>query len=161
VLGVFFLLLASLAALHAKERWPADNYIDSMAKGQFERARHFLDEQVQAGNPRAQNSLANLYYLGLGGPVDFVGAAKLYHTAAAQGFGAAQLNIGHLYKQGLGVSKNAERAFGWYTHANISNSTWAEYYMTQISVELTLTPLQMSTVKERWLKLDALVAEPL
>lgn len=161
VLGFLALLVVSLGALHAQERWPAENYIDSMARGQYTRARHFLEEQVLAGNPRSQNALANLYYLGLGGSVDFVGAANLYHSASSQGFGAAQLNLGHLYKQGLGVSKNAERAFAWYMHANISRSTWAEYYMSQISVELTLTPLQMNAVKERWRRLDTLVNEPL
>lgn len=161
VLGFLALLVASLGALHAVERWPAGNYRDSMAKGQYKLARHFLEEQVLAGNPKSQNALANLYYLGLGGSIDFVGAANLYHTAAGQGFGAAQLNLGHLYKQGLGVNRNAERAFGWYMHANISNSAWAEYYMSQISVELTLTPLQMNAVKERWRKLDSLFNEPL
>ncbi len=132
-----------------------------MASGQYEQAGEYLLEEVEKGNPQAQNALANLYYLGLGREADFRRAAELYHTAAKQGFAAAQLNLGHLYKQGLGVIKNAERAFGWYTHANIAGSPWAEYYQSQISVELTLTPLQMSEAKKRWLKLDALSAEPL
>lgn len=157
----FLSLVLALVAIYALARWPAGDYIDAMAKGQYARAADFLQPQVAQNNPQAQNALANLYYLGLGRKTDFRQAAELYHAAASEGFAAAQLNLGHLYKQGLGVVKDAERAFGWYTHANISGSPWAEYYQSQISVELTLTPLQMSVVKERWLKLDALAAEPL
>lgn len=143
------------------ERWPASNYVDAMAKGQFDRARSFLVPEVDAGNPQFLTALANLHYLGLGGEEDFEKAASLYHEAASQGYGAAQLNLGHLYKQGLGVRKSAERAFGWYIHAKIANDPWAEYYLSQLSVELTLTPLQMSVLKDRWHKLDALASEPL
>lgn len=143
------------------ERWPADNYIDAMASGQFDRARTYLVPEVEAGNPQYLTALANLHYLGLGGETNFEQAARLYHQAAVQGYGAAQLNLGHLYKQGLGVHKSAERAFGWYIHSKIANNPWAEYYLSQLSVELTLTPLQMSTLKDRWHKLEALANEPL
>ncbi|MFK7859915.1 MAG: tetratricopeptide repeat protein [Granulosicoccus sp.] len=154
-------LVLILSVLHARERWPANNYIDAMASGQFDRARSFLMPEVDAGNPQFQTSLANLHYLGLGGKTDFKKAAELYHKAASEGYGAAQLNLGHLYKQGLGVRKSAERAFGWYIHAKISDNPWADYYLSQLSVELTLTPLQMATLKDRWHKLDALANEPL
>ncbi len=155
------LLVAALGVLHVMDRWPASDYINAMAKGQFERARQFASPEARAGNPQYLTALANLHYLGLGGEADFSQAASLYHEAARQGYGAAQLNLGHLYKQGLGVNKSAERAFGWYVHAKIANNPWAEYYLSQLSVELTLSPLQMSVLKDRWLKLDALASEPL
>ncbi|MFK8079586.1 MAG: tetratricopeptide repeat protein [Granulosicoccus sp.] len=158
---VFCALVAMLGVLHAMERWPTSNYMDAMASGQYERARGFLAPEVDAGNPRFQTALANLHYLGLGGETDFEKAAELYHKAASEGYGAAQLNLGHLYKQGLGVRKSNERAFGWYIHAKISDNPWADYYLSQLSVELTLSPLQMSTLKDRWHTLDALAAEPL
>lgn len=158
---ILLCLLVTYGLLHAFERWPADGYIDAMAKGQFARARTFLAPEAELGNPQALTALANLHYLGLGGKADFKEAAQLYHTAASEAHGVAQLNLGHLYKQGLGVDKSTERAFGWYIHAKNANNPWAEYYLSQLSVELTLTPLQMSTLKERWLKLDALASEPL
>ena len=154
-------LVITLGILHAMERWPAGNYVNAMAKGQFDNARDFLVPEVSEGNPQALTAMANLHYLGLGGEKDFEKAAEIYHEAASKGYGAAQLNLGHLYKQGLGVRKSAERAFGWYIHAKISNDPWAEYYLSQLSVELTLTPLQMSVLKDRWFKLDALAGEPL
>jgi len=154
-------LVATLALLHANEYWPADNYVDAMAKGQYEDARQFLAEEVALGNPEAQTLLANLHYLGLGGEKDFQSAARLYHSAASKGYGKAQLNLAHLYNQGLGVNKDTERAYGWYVHADIANNPWAEYYLSQLSVELTLSPLQMSTLRDRWHKLEFLAAEPL
>lgn len=154
-------LLIILAAFYLSARIPASTYVDAMARGQYLRASKLLQPEVDNNNPRARNSLGNLYYLGMGVERNYRDAALLYHTAAGQGFAAAQLNLGHLYKQGLGVNKDAERAFGWYTQANISGSSWAEYYIAQLSSELTLTPLQMSTAKARWRKLDTLSAEPL
>ena len=158
---VLCLLVVALGILHARERWPAGDYINAMAKGQFDRAREFVSVEAEAGNPEYLTALANLDYLGLGGKTDFRQAATLYHLAASQGYGAAQLNLGHLYSQGLGVQKSAERAYGWYVHASIANNPWADYYLSQLSVELTLTPLQMSTLKERWHTLDSLASEPL
>lgn len=159
--AVLLTLCVSLGGLHLLKQWPSSDYIHAMATGQYSRAGEHLQPQLKANNPKAQNSLANLYYLGLGHEIDYPRAAKLYHAAATQGFGSAQMNLGHLYKQGLGVMKSAERAFAWYNQANIADHEWAEYYMSQISVELTLTPLQMSTVKTRWRKLSDLSAEPL
>lgn len=158
---VLIVLVLALGLLHAKELWPASNYSDAMANGQFQQARKFLAPEVQEGNPQSLTALANLHYLGLGGIKDFNQAAILYHQAASEGYGAAQLNLGHLYRQGLGVTKSAERAFGWYVHAKIANNPWAENYLSQLSVELVLTPLQMSVLRDRWLKLDALASEPL
>lgn len=150
--------LTAFKLLHER---PASSYADAMAKGQYNKASEFIKLQVNENNPQAQNALANLHYLGLGVAQNHGQAARLYHAAASKGFAAAQLNMGHLYRQGLGVPKNVERAFAWYVHSNISGNPWAEYYMSLLSVELTLTPLQMATTKERWQKLDQLAAEPL
>lgn len=160
--GILFVALpCTLALLHLIPMIPVDNYNDSMERGQYQQARQRLSPEVERGNPQARNALANLYYLGLGVEQDYRQAAALYHAAAAQGLAAAQLNLGHLYNQGLGVRKDTERAFGWYVHADIADSPWAEYYLSQLSTELTLTPLQMQSLKARWQKLDHLVAEPL
>lgn len=159
--GSLIVLLAILAAFYLSARLPASNYVDAMAKGQYLRASKLLQPEVDDDNPQARNALGNLYYLGMGVKRNYRDAALLYHAAASQGFAAAQLNLGHLYNQGLGVNKNAERAYGWYIHANIAGSPWAEYYITQLSSELTLTPLQMSAAKTRWRNLDQLSGEPL
>jgi len=142
-------------------RLPASNYINAMASGQYKRAAEHLNKDVSKGDPQAQNALANLYYLGLGQTSNYRRAAELYHAAAQQGYGPAQLNLGHLYKQGLGVIENAERALGWYVQASMAGSPLAEKYQSQLFAEHTLTPNHMSAVKEKWLILDLLAAEPL
>lgn len=160
-LALFVVMAVALVSFQLYKGWPAGSYTDAMAKGQYNKAREHLAEQVQEGNPEAITALANLHYLGLGGPADYPQALNLYHAAAVKGYGAAQLNLGHLYRQGLGINKNVERAFAWYVQANIANNAWAEYYMTQLSSELTLTPLQMATIKQRFSKLENLAKEPL
>lgn len=159
--AVFVALPALLVAFHLAQHYPASSYVDAMARGQYTRAESLLQAEMQKNNPSARSAMANLYYLGLGVNRDYRKAATLYHGAASQGYAAAQLNLGHLYMQGLGVGKDTERAFGWYVHADIAGSPWAEYYLSQLSSELTLTPLQMESVKNRWHKLDSLSAEPL
>ncbi len=159
--AVLMALLGVLAGIYLVDRLPASTYTDAMARGQYSHASKLLQTEVDNNNPQARNALGNLYYLGMGVERNYRDAALLFHTAASQGFAAAQLNLGHLYRQGLGVDKDVERAFGWYTHARIAGSPWAEYYVSQLSSELTLTPLQMSSARKRWLKLDALSAEPL
>lgn len=159
--AVLLALPCALAAIALFDARPANTHVEAMARGQYERAARLLQPEVALGNPAAQSALANLHNLGLGLVSNPRRAAELYHDAASQGHAAAQLNLGHLYRQGRGVQSDNERAFGWYVHADIAGSPWAEYYLGQLSSELTLTPLQMASAKKRWLKLPALVAEPL
>ena len=132
-----------------------------MAAGRFERAARALASAAEIGDPIAQTALGNLHYLGLGLERDPRRAAELYYAAARAGHAPAQINLGNLYAQGLGVPTDALRAFGWYRQADIHGSPAAEYYLRQISLEYTLSPLQQSTAAAKWERLDALVAEGL
>lgn len=132
-----------------------------MAKGQYRAARQFYTAASETGNPAAINSLANLFYLGLGTKQNFKHAAQLYFDAARKGHAGAQLNLGNLYKQGLGVKYDPVRAFAWYQMANIHGNPAAEYYQSQLAVEWTLSPLQIQTATEKWPTLPSLVAEGL
>jgi len=109
----------------------ADNSFTAMARGQYSLARRFYEQEVETGSPQAMNQLANLHYLG-------------------KGFAAAQLNLGHLYRQGIGVPQDPVRAFGWYGMSDVHGSPWAEQYMRLTAVEFTLTPNQISLAKESW-----------
>ena len=154
-------LPALLALLHALERPSVSTYVAAMADGQYRRAAELIRPAAQDNDTQAQNRLANLYYLGMGVELDYQEAARLYHAAASNSYAPAGLNLGHLYAQGLGVPRNTERAFAWYVHADIAGDPAAEYYISQLAVELTLTPLQMATLRERYKTLDLLAAEPL
>lgn len=158
--AVFLALPTVPGILALQDAWPARTPQQAMEKGQFERAAHLLQQTSNQNDPQAMVQLANLHYLGLGVERDPAAAATLYHAAASQGLATAQLNLGHLYRQGQGVERNSERAFGWYVHADIAGSEYAEYYLSLLSSELTLTPLQMDSARRRWQKLDSLLAEP-
>ncbi len=139
----------------------APSAYQAMALGQYSRAHDLYLEEAQSGNPSAQNALGNLYYLGLGVDLNYTSARDWYFAAAKSGFGDAQLNMGHLYKQGLGVAHDPVRAFGWYNQAHKHGDPAAEYYLTQITVEWTISPLMIDAAQTKWSKLEALVKEPL
>ena len=136
-----------------------DDAYAAMARGQFRRAFDFYQTTAETGDSNAMNSVANLYYLGLGVERDFGAANRWYRRAAEHGHAAAQINLGHLYKQGLGVVADPVRAFGWYNMAHIHGSPAAENFMTQIAVEHTLSPLMIESAMERWAKLPDLMNE--
>lgn len=155
------IFVAAIAALFWQIKQRADNSYVAMARGQYSLARHYYEEEVDSGSVQAMNHLANLHLLGLGTDKNIDVAAQLYLDASARGFGPAQLNLGHLYRQGIGVQKDALRAFGWYTMSDISGNPWAEIYLRQTAVEFTLTPNQIAQVNKNWPTLSAIVDEGL
>jgi len=158
---VVLLVIGSVAATIYYISQRADNAFTAMARGQYKLAHHFYKEEVDTGSPQAMNHLANLHYLGLGNESNLATAAQLYLDASSKGFAPAQLNLGHLYRQGIGVPQDPVRAFSWYIMSDIHGSPWAEQYMRHTAVEFTLTPGQINSAKESWPTLSALVKEGL
>ena len=105
---------------------PVDAY-SAMASGDYDVAAKYYEDAAVQGDQRARNSLANLYYLGLGVKRDYVRASELYFAAASAGVADAQLNLGHLFKLGLGVESDPMRAFAWYNIADRTGNPAAEY----------------------------------
>ena len=130
--------------------------ISAMASGDYDIAARYYEAAAVQGDQRAGNSLANLYYLGLGVKQDYTRASELYFAAASAGVADAQLNLGHLFKLGLGVDSDPMRAFAWYNMADRFGNPAAEYYMRQITQEWTLSPLQIDTALKKWSKLSEL-----
>lgn len=157
------LLIGSLifvaVAFFIYQRGLASNAREAMGFGQYSRAFEFYLVDAENGDGNAQNSVGNLYYLGLGIERDFDAANLWYRKAASGGHAAAQLNLGHMYKQGLGVVQDPVRAFGWYHMSNIYGNPTAEYHLTQISREYTLSPLMIESAIERWTKLSEILNE--
>jgi len=130
--------------------------ISAMASGDYDVAARYYEVAAVQGDQIARNSLANLYYLGLGVKQDYTRASELYFAAASAGVADAQLNLGHLFKLGLGVDSDPMRAFAWYNIADRFGNPAAEYYMRQITQEWTLSPLQINTALKKWSKLSEL-----
>lgn len=157
--GLALLLGALLTGGYLATR--ASDATSAMARGQYRLAAEYYAQAAANGDPAAATSLANLLYLGLGVEQDLPRAAALYQQAAGEGYSPAQLNLGHLYSQGFGVAPDSMRAFAWYRMSDIHGNPKAEYYLRQISLETTLTALQMSYIRDRWRTLDDLMAENL
>lgn len=74
-----------------------------------------IETSALAGDARAQHDLATLYISGADGlKVDYVRAAKWLEEAAFRDVANAQYNLGVLYHQGLGVSKDIPHAMALY-----------------------------------------------
>jgi hypothetical protein len=79
-------------------------------------------QDAEAGNPRAQTVVGEIYEKGLGVPPDYAAARGWYQKAADRGYAPAAMNLGHLYEEGLGVPKDKRQAGAWYAKAaGVSN----------------------------------------
>ncbi len=67
----------------------------------------------QKGDPRAQFTLAEMYFNGFGVEVEHREAYRWYQRAAENGHAPAQLQLGAMLAMGTGVDKNAADAYYW------------------------------------------------
>ncbi len=131
---------------------------DALDRGYYAIAREYLESGANAGDAGAQNALANLYYLGLGGAKDQARAVQWYLKSAAQGHTPAQVNVARMYRLGLGVKRDVIRSFGWLLHARSNGNERAELWMRAVISGVALAPNQVIMAKERYRTLDALLA---
>jgi len=81
-----------------------------------------LRKKAQAGNARAQLSLASAYGMGMYGlEKDPVVAAQWTLKAAESGLAGAQHSMASRYQSGIGVPKDIDKALGWYQKAADQN----------------------------------------
>ncbi|KAF1024209.1 MULTISPECIES: tetratricopeptide repeat protein [Acinetobacter] len=77
-----------------------------------------LQKAAKAGQPAAQFYLATHFQAGSGGvSKDLKQAFTWFKAAADQGISAAQLNVGRMYADGLGVAKNETTARQYFEKA--------------------------------------------
>ncbi|MGI9383623.1 MAG: tetratricopeptide repeat protein [Methyloligellaceae bacterium] len=111
-----------------------------LISGNYGAAHARLLEAAHSGDASAQNSIGNLYLLGLGVRRDYGAAADWYLKAALQDNAAAQVNLGHVHNQGLGVRKDLIQAFGWFRLAKKKGSEIAEKHMKHMAGGALMTP---------------------
>jgi TPR repeat protein len=107
------------------------------ASGDYPRAAKLWREAARAGDPDAQNWLANLYYLGMGVRRDFRRAAHWYERAARRGHSGAQRNLGNLYRLGQGVQQDNLHAYLWYYAASQNGNETASIYLAMLDSKVT------------------------
>lgn len=97
---------------------------------QFTPADKTLDEvtaRAQAGDAKAQSTLAAMYYHGRNVTQDYKQAFDWYTKAAEQGYADAQYNLGVAYINGQGVKRNYTQAAAWNTRAAEQGHIDAQY----------------------------------
>ena len=109
------LLTASICAAGYEEGEAA------LMRGDFATALAELRASGDAGDPRAQRLLGDMYLRGQGVARDATAAAGWYRKAAEQGLARAQVALGSLYRKGEGVAKDYAEAAGWYRAAAEQN----------------------------------------
>jgi TPR repeat protein len=86
-----------------------------------------------------------MYRLGRGVPQDPARAAQLLTSAAAAGVGIAQLAIGRMYRDGVGVERNLVEAYAWFSAAGENNVMDGFAYRAEIAKGMT--PAQIAEGK--------------
>lgn len=76
-----------------------------------------LQDDAEAGEPRAQRHLANRYLRGQGLAADAERAAYWMGCAAQGGLATAQRSYGEFLEQGIGMAPDPEAARQWYARA--------------------------------------------
>jgi TPR repeat protein len=68
----------------------------------------------------------------MAGRADFNQAAVWFEKAAMQGNATAQRNLGYLYKNGEGVTRNTTQMLSWFTNAAMQNDARSAYELGNI-----------------------------
>lgn len=121
-LVVFFGLIGHWAYRNA-----ADPRKD-LLQGNYTSALEKYKSTANDGDPAAQNTVGNFYYLGLGVERDYEEAARWYLRAAKKNEGAALLNLGILHKHGFGVKQDVVKAFAYFRLADKARIDSAEIH---------------------------------
>lgn len=77
---------------------------------------HFLSS-AKLGSCKAINEIGCRYLVGCGVEKNYKEAYRYFENAAMKEYAYSAANIGWMYKEGLGVSINADKAIYWYGKA--------------------------------------------
>lgn len=116
--------------------------------GHYQSAFEKYKRAAEKGNGDAQNTLGNIYYMGLGVERDYKQAAHWYERAAINGSKAALINMGIMHFQGLGVKQDLLRSFAWFRLGGKAGRKSAETHMKYLSGINLITPNMIQKAKE-------------
>lgn len=151
--------VAIIVALIWQAAKPETTIAADLRNGDYSVAFERLKEKAKAGDPWSQNQLGNLYYLGLGTPVDLKRAGEWYLRSALGDWPDAQINVSLLYRYGRGLPHDPARGFAWLRHARSNGKEIAETYLSWIAGSLEQTPSQMQEAKRKYATLASLRPE--
>jgi len=117
----------------------------SLQRGHYQQALKKLQLSAAENDAKAQLSLGNIYYAGLGIQRDFDLAFAWYKRSAMQANNFAQYNLGLMYLQGLGTKSDLVRAAAWFMTANSTGNLNAKTQLRKLSGTLSPNKLQQAT----------------
>jgi TPR repeat protein len=91
----------------------------------------YIEKAAHAGNFRAQNNLAVIYYLGKDRPRDYEKAAYWFMKSAEKGFAVSQYNLGLMYQKGRGVNRDDNKSYKLLLKAAEQGYAIAQYHLSQ------------------------------
>lgn len=100
---------------------------EAFRRGDYQQARDIWAPLAEAGDPRAQFGLGNLYFNGLGLEKNQQAAFDWYLKSARQGYAPAQFYVGNTYKHGHGVIADESSANEWWQKAAEQGLASAQY----------------------------------
>jgi uncharacterized protein len=106
---------------------PFEDGADAAERGDFATALQLWQPLANQGDPRAQQSLGNMYANGQGVPQDDAEAVKWFRKAADQGDPYAQFNLGNMYAEARGVPQDDAQAVKWFRKAADQGDPGAQY----------------------------------
>ena len=154
VAGAVLTLCAVVAVVVLSLR--PSNAVDAINAGYYSVARELLEAEAKSGDATAQNTLGNLYYLGLGGPRNQTRAAHWYLQAALQNNVNAQINVARHYVLGLGIAKDSTRAFAWLFHARGNGAEVAEGHIKLLAGSVQITPTHVQRARTLYPSVESL-----
>lgn len=111
---------------------PAYYNLAVLKQGQHSPFLPYLDKAVALGLSRAGLGLAD-YYMSQTSSVEQLRQARiLYEQFAKQGDQSAQLKLGYLFEQGIGVNPDYNQALSWYTMAANQGQKDAQYLLGRL-----------------------------
>jgi TPR repeat protein len=96
-------------------------------KAEYAEAMRLARPLAEAGDPRAEALLGQMYYRGRGVAQDEREAATWFRRAADQGDTTAQFFLGGMYSEGRGVPQDFAEAAKWYERAADQGDGQAQY----------------------------------
>ena len=104
-------------------------------RGEWEKARHWLEKAKQQGNLSARLLLADMQLQGLGMAPAPKAALATYRELAEAGIAGASKRLAKLYEQGQWVSQNPAKAFQYYQQALTQGDPTAELALARLYAE--------------------------
>jgi TPR repeat protein len=154
--SVAVLTVIAVVILLVYNRKPED-VRSALLHGHYHSAFQSLEKKAKAGDTTAQNTLGNLYYLGLGVERDYAKAAHWYKQAAINGNDAAYVNMGVLHFRGVGVRQDLLRAYAWLRLADRAGRESAEHHLMYLSGINLITPNMMQQAHRIYGSVDDLI----